>query len=209
MSALPVVAVVGRPNVGKSTLVNRIIGSRTAVVEEMPGVTRDRRQFDADWAGRRFILVDTGGWELKPGTGIDESIKQQAEAALSGSDVIVFVVDGMADPSDDDTGAISTLRSTGVPVVLAVNKMDSATAEAEIGRFWSLGLGEPRPISAYHGRGVGDLLDTVVSFLPEPVDEVEEPALPRLAIVGRPNVGKSTLLNRLVGEQRVIVSETP
>lgn len=209
MSALPVVAVVGRPNVGKSTLVNRIIGSRTAVVEEMPGVTRDRRQFDADWAGRRFILVDTGGWELKPGTGIDESIKQQAEAALSGSDVIVFVVDGMADPSDDDTGAISTLRSTGVPVVLAVNKMDSATAEAEIGRFWSLGLGEPRSISAYHGRGVGDLLDTVVSFLPEPVDEVEEPALPRLAIVGRPNVGKSTLLNRLVGEQRVIVSETP
>ncbi len=209
MSALPVVAVVGRPNVGKSTLVNRIIGSRTAVVEEMPGVTRDRRQFDADWAGRRFILVDTGGWELKPGTGIDESIKQQAEAALSGSDVIVFVVDGMADPSDDDTGAISTLRSTGVPVVLAVNKMDSATAEAEIGRFWSLGLGEPRSISAYHGRGVGDLLDAVVSFLPEPVDEVEEPALPRLAIVGRPNVGKSTLLNRLVGEQRVIVSETP
>lgn len=209
MSALPVVAVVGRPNVGKSTLVNRIIGSRTAVVEEMPGVTRDRRQFDADWAGRKFILVDTGGWELKPGTGIDESIKQQAEAALSGSDVIVFVVDGMADPSDDDTGAISTLRSTGVPVVLAVNKMDSATAEAEIGRFWSLGLGEPRPISAYHGRGVGDLLDTVVSSLPEPVEEVEEPALPRLAIVGRPNVGKSTLLNRLVGEQRVIVSETP
>lgn len=209
MSSLPVVAVVGRPNVGKSTLVNRVIGARTAVVEEMPGVTRDRRNFEADWAGRRFILVDTGGWELKPATGIDESIRQQAEAALSGADVVVFVVDGTTDLSDDDTGAISTLRGAGVPVVLAVNKMDSPSAESDIGRLWSLGLGDPHPISAYHGRGVGELLDSVVSLLPDPEEEIEEEALPRLAIIGRPNVGKSTLLNRLAGEQRVIVSEVP
>lgn len=206
---IPVVAIVGRPNVGKSTLVNRIIGSRTAVVEERPGVTRDRRQFDADWAGRRFIVVDTGGWELKPGSGIDESIKQQAEAALSGADVVVFVVDGTTDLSDDDTGVISTLRGTGVPVVLVANKIDSEKAEVEVGRLWSLGLGEPYPISAYHGRGVGELLDRVVSLLPEERDEPELDPRPRLAIVGRPNVGKSTLLNRLVGEHRVIVSEVP
>jgi GTP-binding protein len=209
MNMIPVVAIVGRPNVGKSTLVNRIIGSRTAVVEERPGVTRDRRQFDADWAGRRFIVVDTGGWELKPGSGIDESIKQQAEAALSGADVVVFVVDGTTDLSDDDTGVISTLRGTGVPVVLVANKIDSEKAEVEVGRLWSLGLGEPYPISAYHGRGVGELLDRVVSLLPEERDEPELDPRPRLAIVGRPNVGKSTLLNRLVGEHRVIVSDIP
>jgi GTP-binding protein len=209
MSTIPVVAVVGRPNVGKSTLVNRIIGSRSAVVEEMSGVTRDRRQFDADWSGRDFIVVDTGGWEIKPGGDLSMSIREQAEGAVSGADVVVLVVDGTTELTDDDTGVIGVLRHAALPVVLAVNKIDDASQEAEVDRFWRLGLGEPAPISAYHGRGVGDLLDRVVAELPESTSlpEREEPT--RVAIVGRPNSGKSTLLNRLVGEKRVIVSERP
>lgn len=209
MSTLPVVAVVGRPNVGKSTLVNRIIGSRSAVVEEISGVTRDRRQFDADWAGRAFILVDTGGWEVKPEGDLSLSIRQQAEGAVSGADAVILVVDGTTELSDDDTGVISILRAAEVPVIVAVNKMDDAGQEGEIDRFWKLGLGEPRPVSAYHGRGVGDLLDVVVAAFPELEDLDEGPELPSVAIVGRPNTGKSTLLNRLVGEERVIVSERP
>ena len=209
MSTLPVVAVVGRPNVGKSTLVNRIIGSRSAVVEEISGVTRDRRQFDADWAGRAFILVDTGGWEVKPEGDLSLSIRQQAEGAVSGADAVILVVDGTTELSDDDTGVISNLRAAEVPVIVAVNKMDDAGQEGEIDRFWKLGLGEPRPVSAYHGRGVGDLLDVVVAAFPELEDLDEGPELPSVAIVGRPNTGKSTLLNRLVGEERVIVSERP
>ncbi len=209
MSTLPVVAVVGRPNVGKSTLVNRVIGSRSAVVEELSGVTRDRREFDADWAGRDFVLVDTGGWEIKPTGGINVSIKEQAEAAVSGADAVVFVVDGTTELSDDDTGVISVLRAADVPVVLAANKIDNTALERNIDRFWGLGLGAPHAISAYHGRGVGELLDEVVSKLPETPEVEVEDELPRVAIVGRPNVGKSTLLNKLLGEQRVIVSEVP
>lgn len=203
------VAVVGRPNVGKSTLVNRIIGSRSAVVEEMAGVTRDRRQFDADWAGRDFILVDTGGWEVKPDGDLSMSIRQQAEGAVSGADVVILVVDGTTELSDDDTGVISILRSADLPVVVAVNKIDDPSLEWGVDRFWKLGLGEPLPVSAYHGRGVGDLLDEVVAHLPS-VEEIEAvPDIPRIAIVGRPNTGKSTLLNRLAGEDRVIVSDRP
>lgn len=209
MSTLPVVAVVGRPNVGKSTLVNRIIGSRSAVVEEMSGVTRDRRQFDADWTGRQFVVVDTGGWEVNPDGDLNMSIRQQAEGAVSGANAVVLVVDGTTELSDDDTGVISILRSAGVPVVVAVNKIDDASQEWEVDRFWKLGLGEPSPVSAYHGRGVGELLDRVVDSLPD-ADGVEEaPEIPRIAIVGRPNTGKSTLLNRLAGTERVIVSERP
>jgi GTP-binding protein len=209
VSTLPVVAVVGRPNVGKSTLVNRIIGSRSAVVEEMAGVTRDRRQFDADWAGREFILVDTGGWEIKPEGDLNMSIRQQAEGAVSGADAVIMVVDGTTMLSDDDTGVISILRSAEVPVVVAVNKMDSPQQEWEVDHFWKLGLGRPMPISAYHGRGVGDLLDAVVKSLPELDEDPEAIEIPHVAIVGRPNTGKSTLLNRLAGEERVIVSEIP
>ncbi|MGH3651131.1 MAG: GTPase, partial [Acidimicrobiia bacterium] len=148
MSTLPVVAVVGRPNVGKSTLVNRIIGSRSAVVEESSGVTRDRRQFDADWAGRDFILVDTGGWEVKPEGDLNMSIRQQAEGAVSGADTVVLVVDGTTELSDDDTGVISILRAAALPVIVAVNKMDETSREWEIDRFWKLGLGDPQPVSA-------------------------------------------------------------
>ncbi len=209
MSVKPVVAVVGRPNVGKSTLVNRIIGSRSAVVEELSGVTRDRREFEADWAGREFILVDTGGWEVKPGGDLNRSIREQAEGAVSGADAVILVVDGTTEITNDDTGVISILRSADIPVVLAANKIDDETAEWNIDRFWGLGLGDPQGISAYHGRGVGDLLDEVVAVLPESGAFDEEDQLPRIAIVGRPNVGKSTLLNHLLGEERVIVSETP
>ena len=209
MDTLPVVAVVGRPNVGKSTLVNRIIGSRSAVVEEMPGVTRDRREFQADWAGRDFILVDTGGWELKPEDGVNRSIKEQAEAAVSGADAILLVIDAKTELTDDDTGVVSILRGSGLPVTVVANKVDDASFEGNVDRLWGLGLGEPHSISAYHGRGVGDLLDVIVAALPHkpPMPSVDH--IPRLAIVGRPNVGKSTLLNSLVGEERVIVSETP
>ncbi|HJS71359.1 MAG TPA: ribosome biogenesis GTPase Der [Acidimicrobiia bacterium] len=209
MSSLPIVAVVGRPNVGKSTLVNRIIGSRSAVVEETAGVTRDRRQFDADWAGRDFILVDTGGWEVKPDGDLNQSIRQQAEGAVSGADAVILVVDGTSELSDDDTGVIGILRSAQIPVVVAVNKMDHTELEWDIDRFWGLGLGEPRPVSAYHGKGVGDLLDEVIGALPERAPVAAAADLPRVAIVGRPNTGKSTLLNRLVGEERVIVSDRP
>jgi GTP-binding protein len=209
VSTLPVVAVVGRPNVGKSTLVNRVIGSRSAVVEELSGVTRDRRQFDADWAGREFILVDTGGWEVKPAGDLSLSIRQQAEGAVSGADAVILVVDGTTGLTDDDAGVIGILRAAQVPVVVAVNKIDDTTMERLADDFWKLGLGEPQPVSAYHGRGVGDLLDRVVAALPEPVDVGRSPELTRVAIVGRPNSGKSTLLNRLAGEQRVIVSEVP
>ena len=209
MSNLPVVAVVGRPNVGKSTLVNRIIGSRSAVVEQMPGVTRDRREFEADWAGHDFLLVDTGGWEIKPRGEINVSIREQAEAAVSGADVVLLVVDGKADLTDDDTGVISILRAAEIPVIVAVNKIDSQAAEGDADRFWGLGLGEPLRVSAYHGRGVGELLDELIAALPETTVVESGDFIPKLAIVGRPNVGKSTLLNYLVGENRVIVSPEP
>ena len=209
MSTQPVVAIVGRPNVGKSTLVNRIVGSRSAVVEELSGVTRDRREFDADWAGRDFILVDTGGWEVKPAGDLSRSIREQAEGAVSAADAVMLVVDGTTDLTDDDTGVISILRAANIPILLVANKIDDATAESGLDRFWGLGLGEPNAISAYHGRGVGDLLDKLVAALPKPTANGTDDPTPRIAIVGRPNVGKSTLLNHLLAQERVIVSDVP
>jgi GTPase len=202
---VPVVAVVGRPNVGKSTLVNRIIGRRQAVVEDVPGVTRDRVAYDALWSGRKFLIVDTGGWE-PDARDRARVIAAQAEAAVQTADVVLFVVDATVGPLDDDEAAVKMLRRGGKPVVLVANKVDNARQEAEAASLWSLGLGEPHPVSALHGRGSGDLLDAVLAALPEQPTGTPKPRGPRrVAIVGRPNVGKSSLLNRLAREERAVV----
>ena len=208
-SSLPIVAVVGRPNVGKSSLVNRIVGGRQAVVEERPGVTRDRRHFEADWTGRGFEVVDTGGWESAPEDRMGESIKTQAEAAASAADLILFVVDANTGITADDEGVVRLLRGKDVPVIVVANKVDDGAREGAAAELWSAGLGEPVPVSALHGRGIGELLDRIVGALPEHEAVERSPGPPRLALVGRPNTGKSTLLNRLVGESRVIVSPSP
>lgn len=202
---LPVVAVVGRPNVGKSSLVNRILGRREAVVEDVPGVTRDRVAYDAEWQNIPFTLVDTGGWETGVG-GLAAMVAQQAEYAAQTADVILFVVDATVGATDADEAVTRVLRRTKSPVVLAANKVDGEKQEADALELWNLGVGEPYPISALHGRGTGDLLDAVVSAFPEkPVGTSEEDGPPRIALLGRPNVGKSSLLNRLAGEERVVV----
>ena len=203
-----VVAVVGRPNVGKSTLINRIIGRREAVVQSEPGVTRDRRVFPASWADRQFLLVDTGGWESDGSSPFSQEIRWQAEAAVNGADAVLFVVDGTTSLGDDDEGMAAVVKRSGIPVVVAANKVDNPGREMTVSDYWTLGLGEPHPVSAIHGRGVGDLLDMVVAVLPDHTPELEDEP-PRIAIVGRPNTGKSTLLNRLCGAQRVIVSDVP
>jgi GTP-binding protein len=201
---VPVLAVVGRPNVGKSTLVNRILGRREAVVEDIPGVTRDRVSYDAEWNGRAFTVVDTGGWD-PDARGLAERIAAQAEIAVSLADATLFVVDATVGITDADEEVVKVLRRSGKPVVLAANKVDDERTEAEAYALWNLGLGEPYAVSALHGRGSGDLLDAVLAVLPEPppVTEKELGGPRRVAIVGRPNVGKSSLLNKLAGEERV------
>ena len=203
---VPILAVVGRPNVGKSTLVNRIIGRREAVVEDKPGVTRDRVSYDANWNGRAFTVVDTGGWD-PDARGLAESIRAQAEIAVNIADAVMFVVDAGVGVTDHDEAVVRILRKSGKPVVLAANKVDDQRAEAEAYGLWNLGLGEPIPVSALHGRGSGDLLDAVLAALPEtPAESFEPVGGPRrIAIIGRPNVGKSSLLNKLAGENRVVV----
>jgi GTP-binding protein len=204
----PVLAVVGRPNVGKSTLVNRIIGRREAVVEDRPGVTRDRVSYDAHWNGRAFVVVDTGGWD-PDARGLAESIRAQAEMAVQLADAVLFVVDATVGITDHDEAVVRILRKSNKPVVLAANKADDERSEAQAYSLWNLGLGEPHPVSAVHGRGSGDLLDAVLEALPETpeasYDVVGGPR--RIAIVGRPNVGKSSLLNKLAGEERVVVDD--
>ncbi|MCD0484612.1 ribosome biogenesis GTPase Der [Streptacidiphilus sp. ASG 303] len=206
---LPVLAVVGRPNVGKSTLVNRIIGRREAVVEDRPGVTRDRVTYEASWAGRRFKLVDTGGWEADV-LGIDAAVAAQAEYGIESADAVLFVVDATVGPTDTDEALVKLLRRSGKPVVLCANKVDGPSTEADAAMLWSLGLGEPHPVSALHGRGSGDLLDAVMAALPEAPPQTFGTPLGgprRVALLGRPNVGKSSLLNKVAGEDRVVVNE--
>jgi GTP-binding protein len=201
----PVLAVVGRPNVGKSTLVNRILGRREAVVQDVPGVTRDRVAYDALWRGRRFTIVDTGGWD-PDARGLAAAVAAQAELAVEAADAVLFVVDGTIGATDADEAVVRVLRKSGKPVVLTVNKVDDERGEADASALWSLGLGEPHPVSALHGRGSGDLLDVVLGVLPEaPPERTESEGPRRVALVGRPNVGKSSLLNRLAGEERVVV----
>lgn len=209
MSAVPVVAVLGRPNVGKSTLVNRIVRRKAAVVDERSGVTRDRREFDAEWQGTEFTVVDTGGWEFRPEEQLTADIREQAEIAAAGADLIVFVADATSEVGDDDVGVARVLQRSEVPYLFVANKVDSPKAELMLDHLWTLGLGEPLPVSALHGRNTGDFLDRLVAALPEVEREAAPDALATLGIFGRPNVGKSTLLNKLAGEDRVLVSEVP
>ncbi len=250
MSAQATVVIVGRPNVGKSTLFNRIIGRREAIVEEKPGVTRDRKGLPAEWAGRHFELVDTGGW-LAKGSDLDDKVSKQAEAAIAGADAVLFVVDATVGITDQDEQMARRLRAVTVPLYLVANKVDTDRQAAEVWDLVSLGLGDPHPVSAIHGRGVADLLDQVVGVLPEVVaepdpdpeadadadggdDDYDDPTwddgaeagpsagagagadadadderIFSIALVGRPNVGKSTLFNRLIGEERSVVHDMP
>ena len=203
---LPKVAVIGRPNVGKSTLVNRIIGRREAIVEDTPGVTRDRVKYEAEWNGRTFLLIDTGGWEVKP-EGISEKITAGAELAIAESDLVLFVVDAQVGALDEDESLLTLLRKSHKKVILVANKVDGTSEENNAHALWNLGLGEPRFLSALHGRGSGDLLDLVVKELPEVGSEPIDDGYRRIALVGRPNVGKSSLLNALAGEARVLVDD--
>jgi len=217
VSAPPVVAVVGRPNVGKSTLVNRIVGGRRAIVEEKPGVTRDRKELVGEWNGRTFTVVDTGGW-LPDGTPTDDpvaltaQVSRQAERAMRNADVVVLVVDAVVGITEEDGRVARLLRTAERPVLVAVNKVDDTRREPDIWAFARLGLGDPYPVSALHGRGSGDLLDAVTAALPPEPPDAEpdpEPEAFSVAIVGRPNVGKSTLFNRLVGDERSVVHDLP
>ncbi|MFV1998788.1 MAG: ribosome biogenesis GTPase Der [Acidimicrobiia bacterium] len=209
MSRMPIVVILGRPNVGKSTLVNRMVRSKAAVTNPEAGVTRDRRQFDAEWAGRSFHVMDTGGWEARPGEQLTADIREQAEIAVSAADLVVFVADATTEVTDDDVGVARILQQSGLPHLLVANKADSPSVESDLTHLWGLGLGNPIPISALHGRNTGDFLDQVVAALPADSGAEAPDTIASLAIVGRPNVGKSTLLNRLAGSERVLVSDVP
>lgn len=205
-----VVAIVGRPNVGKSTLFNRFIGERKAVVDDMPGVTRDRNFAEVAWNRRVFTLVDTGGYLPPTGDGLPDAVSEQVEFAIRSSDVILLMVDTQTGPTDIDQTLARMILKGDKPYILVANKVDHGRDLAEVGQFYSLGMGEPIPVSAANGLASGDLLDRIISFFAEGEERVEEePDVPRLAVVGRPNVGKSTFVNKLVGEERLVVSSIP
>ncbi len=206
MSA-PVVAIIGRPNVGKSTFFNRVLGQRRAVVHDRPGVTRDRNAARAEWAGREFVLVDTGGFLPDVAEGREALVRRQAETAISLADVVVFLVDAKSGPTDLDSAIAQRLRRGQRPVLVAVNKVDKP-GDTIVHEFHRLGLGEPEPMSSENGYGIGDLLDRVVASLPPPEEKEEDPS-GRIAIIGRPNVGKSSLVNALLGEERMVVEAEP
>ncbi|MCI7260096.1 MAG: ribosome biogenesis GTPase Der [Selenomonadales bacterium] len=203
----PIVAIVGRPNVGKSTLFNQIGKKRVSIVDDMPGVTRDRIYLDAEWLNKEFTMIDTGGIEFDESNHILYSMRQQAEIAMDEADVILFLVDGRAGLTTSDEEVAKILRRTKKPVVLAVNKIDSPQLEANIYEFYSLGLGDPIPLSATNVMNLGDLLDAVVAAFPEHQAEEKDEDEISIAVIGRPNVGKSSLVNQLLGEERVIVSD--
>ncbi len=210
---LPIVCIVGRPNVGKSTLVNRIIGKRVAIVEERPGVTRDRKEVEAEWQGVPFLLVDTGGW-IASGSSLDEKVSRQSEQAIRDADVVLLLVDAVTGITEDDSRIGTVVRTLAKgPVLLVANKVDDSGREGLIWEALSLGLGEPHPISALHGRGAGDVLDRLVALLPYTAEEAPDPEegerIFSVALVGRPNVGKSTLFNRMIGEERAVVHDMP
>jgi GTP-binding protein len=205
---LPTLAIVGRPNVGKSTLFNRLVGRKLAIVEDTPGVTRDRHYARAEWAGHNFWVVDTGGLEIGEQEPLAAAIRAQVLAAIEEADVIAFLVDGRDGPQAMDERIAEMLRKSGRPLTLVVNKMDRLPQELGHHEFWSLGLGEPVPVSAISGKGTGDLLDVLVAHFPEPVEAPPDAAL-RVAVIGKPNVGKSSLINKLLGEDRLVVSEGP
>ncbi len=204
---LPVLAIIGRPNVGKSTLVNRLIGRREAVVQDVPGVTRDRVAYEAEWNGKQFMLIDTGGWDRNV-KGLGGQIAAQAERAIAEADAVAFVVDATVGPTAVDEAVVEVIRRSGKPVLLVANKVDDATMELEAASLWSLGLGEPVPVSALQGRGSGDLLDRIVALLPEHgAGETRQGGPRRVALLGKPNVGKSSLLNALADQERVVVDD--
>jgi GTP-binding protein len=203
---LPIVAILGRPNVGKSTLINRFIGRREAIVEDTPGVTRDRVQYECEWGGRRFIIMDTGGWESKP-DGISVQVSASAELAMQEADVLCFVVDAQVGALDEDDILVQELRKAKKPTLLVANKVDGDSDESDAHALWNIGLGEPHFVSALHGRGSGDLLDAIVTLIPEVGAAQVQDGYRRIALIGRPNVGKSSLLNALAGENRSIVDD--
>ena len=203
---LPIVAILGRPNVGKSTLINRFLGRREAIVEDVPGVTRDRIKYECEWGGRRFIIMDTGGWEAKP-DGISVQVSAGSELAMADADVLAFVVDAQVGALDEDDILVQHLRKAKKPTILIGNKVDGEREEAEAHSLWSLGLGEPRFVSALHGRGSGDLLDHIVAVLPEVGRSQNQDGYRKVALIGRPNVGKSSLFNAIAGEALSIVDD--